>query len=208
MSGRGSSRAYDMIMKLLLVGDSGVGKSCLLLRFVEDKFNPSFITTIGIDFKIRTIESKGKKIKLQVWDTAGQERFRTITTAYYRGAMGIVLIYDVTDSRSFENVENWFQTVTQHANEDAQIFLVGNKNDDDINRQVSKEQGEELASKLGIPFLEASAKSNANVDAIFYELAGIIQEKHVDDNSGAATGSGAGGIDVSQNNSGIKNNCC
>ncbi|KAI5950892.1 SEC4 [Candida jiufengensis] len=205
MSGRGSSRAYDMIMKLLLVGDSGVGKSCLLLRFVEDKFNPSFITTIGIDFKIRTIESKGKKIKLQVWDTAGQERFRTITTAYYRGAMGIVLIYDVTDSRSFENVENWFQTVTQHANEDAQIFLVGNKSDDEVGRQVSKEQGEELASKLGIPFLEASAKSNANVDAIFYELAGIIQEKHVDDNAGAAT---ASGIDVSQNNSGMKNNCC
>nr|6O62_A Chain A, Ras-related protein SEC4 [Candida albicans SC5314] len=183
MSGKGtSSRAYDMIMKLLLVGDSGVGKSCLLLRFVEDKFNPSFITTIGIDFKIRTIESKGKRIKLQVWDTAGQERFRTITTAYYRGAMGIVLIYDVTDSRSFENVENWFQTVTQHANEDAQIFLVGNKCDDEVNRQVSKEQGQELAAKLNVPFLEASAKSNENVDSIFYELASIIQEKHVEEN--------------------------
>ncbi|EMG49021.1 Ras-related protein SEC4, partial [Candida maltosa Xu316] len=198
-----------MIMKLLLVGDSGVGKSCLLLRFVEDKFNPSFITTIGIDFKIRTIESKGKRIKLQVWDTAGQERFRTITTAYYRGAMGIVLIYDVTDSRSFENVENWFQTVTQHANEDAQIFLVGNKCDDEVNRQVSKEQGQELASKLNIPFLEASAKSNENVDSIFYELAGIIQEKHVEDSAGGASGAGASnGIDVSQNNSGAKNNCC
>ncbi|KAI5954834.1 SEC4 [Candida theae] len=209
MSGKGaSSKAYDSIMKLLLVGDSGVGKSCLLLRFVEDKFNPSFITTIGIDFKIRTIESKGKKIKLQVWDTAGQERFRTITTAYYRGAMGIVIIYDVTDSRSFENVENWFQTVSQHANEDAQIFLVGNKCDDDVNRQVSKEQGEDLASKLHVPFLEASAKSNENVDAIFYELAGIIQEKHVNDDAGAATGGGAGGIDVSQGNSGVKNNCC
>lgn len=210
MSGKGTSlRAYDMIMKLLLVGDSGVGKSCLLLRFVEDKFNPSFITTIGIDFKIRTIESKGKRIKLQVWDTAGQERFRTITTAYYRGAMGIVLIYDVTDSRSFENVENWFQTVTQHANEDAQIFLVGNKCDDEVNRQVSKEQGQELAAKLNVPFLEASAKSNENVDSIFYELASIIQEKHVEENIGGVGGaSGAGGIDVSQNNSGAKNNCC
>ena len=196
-----------MIMKLLLVGDSGVGKSCLLLRFVEDKFNPSFITTIGIDFKIRTIDSKGKKIKLQVWDTAGQERFRTITTAYYRGAMGIVLIYDVTDARSFENVQNWFQTVSQHANEEAQIFLVGNKCDDEENRQVSREQGEELAQKLQIPFLEASAKTNQNVESIFYELAGIIQEKHVDDAAGAGSG-GHGGVDVSQNNSGIKNNCC
>ncbi|KAF6072007.1 Ras family protein [Candida albicans] len=171
MSGKGtSSRAYDMIMKLLLVGDSGVGKSCLLLRFVEDKFNPSFITTIGIDFKIRTIESKGKRIKLQVWDTAGQERFRTITTAYYR---------------------------------------VGNKCDDEVNRQVSKEQGQELAAKLNVPFLEASAKSNENVDSIFYELASIIQEKHVEENIGGVGGaSGAGGIDVSQNNSGAKNNCC
>ncbi|CUM66907.1 uncharacterized protein PRCAT00004592001 [Priceomyces carsonii] len=208
MSGRTPSRSYDMIMKLLLVGDSGVGKSCLLLRFVEDKFNPSFITTIGIDFKIRTIESKGKRIKLQVWDTAGQERFRTITTAYYRGAMGIVLIYDVTDSRSFENVENWFETVTQHANEDAQIFLVGNKCDDEESRQVSKEQGQALAAKLNIPFLEASAKSNENVDSIFYELAGIIQEKHVDSEVPQASSASSGGIDVSQSATNFKNNCC
>lgn len=204
MSGKAPSRSYDMIMKLLLVGDSGVGKSCLLLRFVEDKFNPSFITTIGIDFKIRTIESNGKKIKLQVWDTAGQERFRTITTAYYRGAMGIVLIYDVTDARTFENVENWFQTVTQHANEDAQIFLVGNKSDDEENRQVSKEQGQNLASNLNIPFLEASAKTNANVESIFYELASLIQEKHVDDEPAQRSS----GIDVSLSGNGIKNNCC
>lgn len=193
-----------MIMKLLLVGDSGVGKSCLLLRFVEDKFNPSFITTIGIDFKIRTIESKGKKIKLQVWDTAGQERFRTITTAYYRGAMGIVLIYDVTDARTFENVENWFQTVTQHANDDAQIFLVGNKSDDEENRQVSREQGQQLAQKLNIPFLEASAKTNDNVESIFYELAGIIQERHVD----AEPAQGSLGIDVSLGGAGFKSSCC
>lgn len=204
MSTKAPSRSYDMIMKLLLVGDSGVGKSCLLLRFVEDKFNPSFITTIGIDFKIRTIESKGKKIKLQVWDTAGQERFRTITTAYYRGAMGIVLIYDVTDARTFENVENWYQTVTQHANDDAQIFLVGNKLDDEENRQVSREQGQQVAQRLNIPFLEASAKTNDNVESIFYELAGIIQDKHVD----AEPAQGLSGIDVSQGTSGFKNTCC
>lgn len=90
-------------IKLLLIGDSGVGKSCCLLRFSEDSFTPSFITTIGIDFKIRTIELDGKKVKLQIWDTAGQERFRTITTAYYRGAMGILLVYDVTDERSFNS---------------------------------------------------------------------------------------------------------
>ena len=90
-------------IKLLLIGDSGVGKSCCLLRFSEDSFTPSFITTIGIDFKIRTIELDGKRVKLQIWDTAGQERFRTITTAYYRGAMGILLVYDVTDEKSFNS---------------------------------------------------------------------------------------------------------
>jgi small GTP-binding protein len=92
-------------IKLLLIGDSGVGKSCCLLRFSEDSFTPSFITTIGIDFKIRTIELDGKRVKLQIWDTAGQERFRTITTAYYRGAMGILLVYDVTDERSFNSMD-------------------------------------------------------------------------------------------------------
>eukprot|EP01097_Dermamoeba_algensis_P006746 TRINITY_DN420_c0_g1_i4.p1 TRINITY_DN420_c0_g1~~TRINITY_DN420_c0_g1_i4.p1 ORF type:complete len:135 (-),score=16.19 TRINITY_DN420_c0_g1_i4:474-878(-) len=100
----GGKGAYDYLIKLLLIGDSGVGKSCLLLRFSDDSFTPSFITTIGIDFKIRTIELDGKKIKLQIWDTAGQERFRTITTAYYRGAMGILLVYDVTDEKSFGSI--------------------------------------------------------------------------------------------------------
>lgn len=193
-----------MIMKLLLVGDSGVGKSCLLLRFVDDKFNTSFITTIGIDFKIRAIEHNGKKIKLQVWDTAGQERFRTITTAYYRGAMGIVVIYDVTDSRTFESVENWYNTVKEHANEDAQIFLVGNKCDDDANRQVSTEQGQELATKLDIPFLEASAKSCTNVDAIFYELAGLILEKHKD----SAPQNLGTGVNVALGGDNAKGGCC
>lgn len=181
MSGRTPARSYDMIMKLLLVGDSGVGKSCLLLRFVEDKFNPSFITTIGIDFKIRTIEINGKRIKLQVWDTAGQERFRTITTAYYRGAMGIVLVYDVTDSNTFENIRKWFSTVNQHANDDAQLMLVGNKADEDGIRTVTKQQGEALANELNIPFIEASAKTNENVDEIFFQLATLIQEKNHSD---------------------------
>lgn len=97
-------------IKLLLIGDSGVGKSCCLLRFSEDSFTPSFITTIGIDFKIRTIELDGKRVKLQIWDTAGQERFRTITTAYYRGAMGILLVYDVTDERSFNSASSFSVT--------------------------------------------------------------------------------------------------
>ena len=101
-----TTKAFDVLVKLLLIGDSGVGKSCLLLRYSDDKFTTSFITTIGIDFKIKTIRLDNKKVKMQIWDTAGQERFRTITAAYYRGAHGVLLVYDVTDERSFENVRN------------------------------------------------------------------------------------------------------
>ncbi|GMM34530.1 Rab family GTPase [Saccharomycopsis crataegensis] len=205
MSGaRTPSRSYDMIMKLLLVGDSGVGKSCLLLRFVEDKFNPSFITTIGIDFKIRTIEVNGKRIKLQVWDTAGQERFRTITTAYYRGAMGIILVYDVTDERTFANVRTWFSTVNQHANDDAQLMLVGNKSDETDNRAITKQQGESLAKELNIPFIEASAKTNENVDEIFFQLATLIQDKVSQDQ---LNNDGRGSLNVNKA-AGAKAGCC
>ncbi|XP_072100581.1 ras-related protein Rab-8A isoform X2 [Mobula birostris] len=107
------AKTYDYLFKLLLIGDSGVGKTCVLFRFSEDAFNTTFISTIGIDFKIRTIELDGKKIKLQIWDTAGQERFRTITTAYYRGAMGIMLVYDITNEKSFDNIKNWIRNIEE-----------------------------------------------------------------------------------------------
>ena len=106
---------YDLLVKLLLIGDSGVGKSAILMRFADDSFTQSFITTIGIDFKIRTITLDGKRIKLQIWDTAGQERFKTITTAYYRGAMGILLVYDVTNESTFGSINQWVRAITQHA---------------------------------------------------------------------------------------------
>lgn len=175
-----NNRNYDFLIKLLLIGDSGVGKSCCLLRFSEDSFTPSFITTIGIDFKIRTIELDGKRVKLQIWDTAGQERFRTITTAYYRGAMGILLVYDVTDERSFNNIRTWFANVEQHATEGVNKILIGNKCDWEEKRAVSTEQGQALADELGIPFLEVSAKSNINIDKAFYSLAADIKKRIID----------------------------
>lgn len=200
------TRNYDYLIKLLLIGDSGVGKSCLLLRFSEDSFTPSFITTIGIDFKIRTIEIDGKRIKLQIWDTAGQERFRTITTVYYRGAMGILLVYDVTDQKSFENIKTWFGNVEQHASEDVNKILIGNKCDWDEKRVVSKEQGQALADSLGLQFVEASAKSNINVEDAFLSLARQIMKRMLD--SSPQETQGQAGVNLNNSATSIKSKCC
>lgn len=108
-----AKKAYDYLFKLLLIGDSGVGKTCILCRFSDDSFSSSFISTIGIDFKIKTIDVDGKKIKLQIWDTAGQERFHTITTTYYRGAMGIMLVYDITNGKSFDSISKWLRNIDE-----------------------------------------------------------------------------------------------
>jgi len=169
---------YDYLIKLLLIGDSGVGKSCLLLRFSDDTFTTSFITTIGIDFKIRTVELDGKRIKLQIWDTAGQERFRTITTAYYRGAMGILLVYDVTDESSFNNIRNWMKNIEQHASDSVNRILVGNKADmDESKRAIPTSKGQALADEYGIKFFETSAKTNQNVEQVFFSIAKDIKQR-------------------------------
>ncbi|XP_053821795.1 ras-related protein Rab-8A isoform X2 [Vidua chalybeata] len=171
------AKTYDYLFKLLLIGDSGVGKTCALFRFSEDAFNATFISTIGIDFKIRTIELDGKRIKLQIWDTAGQERFRTITTAYYRGAMGIMLVYDITNEKSFENIRNWVRNIEEHASPDVEKMILGNKCDANDKRQVSREQGEKLAASFGIKFMETSAKANINIENAFFTLARDIKAK-------------------------------
>ncbi|KAG8387807.1 hypothetical protein BUALT_Bualt02G0059500 [Buddleja alternifolia] len=175
---------YDYLIKLLLIGDSGVGKSCLLLRFSDGSFTTSFITTIGIDFKIRTVELDGKRIKLQIWDTAGQERFRTITTAYYRGAMGILLVYDVTDESSFNNIRNWIRNIEQHASDNVNKILVGNKADmDESKRAVPTSKGQALADEYGIKFFETSAKTNLNVEEVFFSIAKDIKQRLSDTDS-------------------------
>jgi Ras-related protein Rab-8A len=171
------AKAYDYLFKLLLIGDSGVGKTCVLFRFAEDQYHATFISTICIDFKIRTIELDGKKIKLQIWDTAGQERFRTITTAYYRGAMGILLVYDITSEKSFDSIRNWIRNIEEHASADVERMLIGNKCDMNEKRPVTKERGEKLAIEYGMKFLETSAKQNENIENAFFTLARDIKAK-------------------------------
>lgn len=168
---------YDFLFKLLLIGDSGVGKSCLLLRFADDTYTESYISTIGVDFKIRTVELDGKTIKLQIWDTAGQERFRTITSSYYRGAHGIIVVYDVTDVDSFNNVKQWLHEIDRYASENVNKLLVGNKSDLASKRAVTYEQGKEFADSLGIEFVETSAKNATNVEKAFMAMSSQIKSK-------------------------------
>lgn len=172
-----AKKSYDLLFKLLLIGDSGVGKTCILFRFSDDAFNTTFISTIGIDFKIKTIELRGKKIKLQIWDTAGQERFHTITTSYYRGAMGIMLVYDITNSKSFDNIAKWLRNIQEHANEDVEKMILGNKCDMEDKRVIAKERGESIAKENGIRFLETSAKTNVNIEKAFTQLSESILDK-------------------------------
>ena len=170
---------YDYLFKLLLIGDSGVGKSCLLLRFADDTYTESYISTIGVDFKIRTIELDGKTIKLQIWDTAGQERFRTITSSYYRGAHGIIVVYDVTDAQTFASVKQWLSEIERFACENVNRLLVGNKSDLKDKRKVETATAKEFADSLGIPFIETSAKCASNVEDAFITMASEIKKKMV-----------------------------
>jgi len=167
---------YDYLFKLLLIGDSGVGKSCLLLRFAEDAFTESYLSTIGVDFKIRTIESEGKMLKLQIWDTAGQERFRTISQAYYRGAHGIAVVYDVTDNETFEHVKGWLMEVNKHASGNVRKLLIGNKSDLVEKKVVEYSLAQKFADEQGIAFVETSAKNSTNVEQAFLALAKQIRD--------------------------------
>lgn len=167
---------YDYVFKLLLIGDSGVGKSCLLMRFADNSYSDSYISTIGVDFKIRTIDLDGKTVKLQVWDTAGQERFRTITSSYYRGAHGIIVVYDVTDQDSFNNVKQWFQEIDRYAREGVSKLLVGNKSDLESKKVVNTNTAKEFAESMNIPFLETSAKDSQNVEEAFFAMARQIKD--------------------------------
>ena len=160
----------DYLFKLVLIGDSGVGKSCLLLRFADDAFTESYISTIGVDFRFRTVKIDSKTVKLQIWDTAGQERFRTITSAYYRGADGIIMVYDVTSQDSFTHVNDWLNEVNRYASEGTCKLLVGNKSDR-TDKVVQYEAAKAFADGLNIPFLETSAKNASNVEQAFLTMA-------------------------------------
>jgi len=156
---------------VLLLGDSGVGKSSIIIRYTENTFSPNLMNSIGVDFKLKNIVTNNKKVKLQIWDTAGQERFKTITTSYYKGAQAIVIVFDVTDKDSFDHLKNWMSDIDKFAKEGIMKFLVGNKVDLTDKRVISSEQGMDFAKKYGIDYIETSAKGASNIDELFQTAA-------------------------------------
>jgi len=168
--------SYAYLFKYIIIGDTGVGKSCLLLQFTDKRFQPVHDLTIGVEFGARMITIDNRQIKLQIWDTAGQESFRSITRSYYRGAAGALLVYDITRRETFNHLTRWLEEARQNANQSMVIMLIGNKSDLDHRRQVSRDEGEKFAKEHGLVFLETSAKTAANVEEAFIHTAQKIYE--------------------------------
>jgi len=169
--------SYAYLFKYIIIGDTGVGKSCLLLQFTDKRFQPVHDLTIGVEFGARMINIEGKQIKLQIWDTAGQEAFRSITRSYYRGAAGALLVYDITRRDTFNHLTTWLEDARQHSNSNMVIMLIGNKSDLKARRDVKREEGEAFAREHGLVFIETSANTSANVEEAFMSTAKDIFSK-------------------------------
>ena len=161
----------ENVYKVLLLGDSSVGKTCFLMKYTDEAFQETHMATIGLDYRLKSMKLKnGKTVKIQIWDTAGQDRFRAITKNYYKGSHGIILIYDITNPKTFQNITDWVSQVREEASHNVVIYLIGNKIDLSNERNVSTEEGKELAEKLGLPFNEASALDGTNINETFDDM--------------------------------------
>ena len=192
----------ELLYKILLLGDSSVGKTCFLMRYADNTFQEIHMSTIGLDYKLKSVQlDDGKIVKIQIWDTAGQDRFRSITKNYYKGAHGIILIYDVTSRKTFDSVKNWISQIKEEVSDKVNIILVGNKIDDVQNRKVTFDEGEKMALSFGLPFFETSAKSGVNIDTTFNELVKKTVETY-------SKSEGGKGDKLINKKSGNKKGCC
>ena len=205
---------YEMMVKVILIGDSGVGKTNIMSKFLKNQFMEESKATIGVEFGSKLFNHEGHKIKTQIWDTAGQEKYKAITGAYYKGSKGALVVYDITQKKTFENIEKWVNDLKAAGDPKITIILIGNKNDLDDKRQVSKDQGEEKARSFGCAFLETSAYSGDNIDKAFNLMVKEIYEKFSNDSTGEdelAPGSNGDGRDVkldNVNDNNIKKKSC
>ena len=202
---------YEMMVKVILIGDSGVGKTNIMSKFLKNQFMEESKATIGVEFGSKLFNHEGHKIKAQIWDTAGQEKYKAITGAYYKGSKGALVVYDITQKKTFENIEKWVNDLKAAGDPKITIILIGNKNDLDDKRQVSKDQGEEKARSFGCAFLETSAYSGDNIDKAFNLMVKEIYEKFSNDSTGEdelAPGSNGNGKDVNLDKVNDKNAHC
>lgn len=193
---------YDMMFKILLLGDSGVGKSSLLLRYTKDQFMQDIRSTIGVEFGVKYLKIDNLQLKVQIWDTAGMERYSSITSSYYKGAKGVIIVYDICKKKSFENIDRWINDFKAKADEDAVILLIGNKSDLIEERQVGTEEAKSISQKNKLAFMETSAKNNDNVNkaflTLFEEIIKIYKEKNseiindIEENKRKSNGGGYG----------------
>ncbi|XP_024973730.1 ras-related protein Rab11C [Cynara cardunculus var. scolymus] len=204
---------YDYLFKIVLIGDSGVGKTNILSRFTRNEFCLESKSTIGVEFATRTLEVDGKTIKAQIWDTAGQERYRAITSAYYRGAVGALLVYDITKRPTFDNLQRWLRELREHADSNIVLMMAGNKSDLNHLRAVSEQDGQSLAEKEGLSFLETSALESYNIEesfkSVLTDIYRIVSKKALAAEEGSMGAPGKGTtIDVGGETGNTKRGCC
>ncbi|KVI09886.1 ras-related protein Rab2BV-like [Cynara cardunculus var. scolymus] len=204
---------YDYLFKIVLIGDSGVGKSNILSRFTRNEFCLESKSTIGVEFATRTLQVEGKTVKAQIWDTAGQERYRAITSAYYRGAVGALMVYDITKKQTFENVQRWLRELRDHADSNIVIMLVGNKSDLNHLRAIPESEAQAMAEKDGLTFLETSALEANNVEKAFQtillDIYQIVRKKALAAQEAAASVPAKGTtIKVESSNDSKGTTCC
>ena len=204
------AKQFDYTFKIVMIGDSGVGKSCILLRFADDKFNENFYATIGVDFRFKHISIDGKNVKLQIWDTAGQERFKTITSAYYRGADGIIIVYDITDRSSFAHIKDWLDDVSKYTDDDPFKIIIGNKCDLESNRQVTTNDIKSMFETTGIEVVEASAKKSIKINEIMEIITKKLIEKAIKKKDSDQMNPTQGGMSLAGGKKGNANDigCC
>ena len=168
---------YDYLLKYIIIGDSAVGKSNLLLRYVDNKFNENHVLTLGVEFAAKNIQIEEQIFRMQIWDTAGQENFRSITRSFYKNSACVIIVYDITSRETFTNVKTWIKDCMQTCSKNVYMVLVGNKVDDETSRQVSTKEGEDFANEHGMAFFESSAKTGKNVEEIFETSAKEIAKR-------------------------------